>query len=200
MYANLKDKGYFNNHNFIGLFGDIKDLNTIVSDLDSIKIKNTKVKKIINNKDYFDYFGINSDILNKKYDELCYSDRKIIMLMKVCSLKPDVIVLNNFDLGFNYKIKSKISKFIKYVNASDKTCFIIISNDVLFINKCAKHIIISNNKIIKYQGDIISAIKQGLLDKPPIIKFIDLANNKKANLDYTLDGKELLKAIYRSVF
>jgi hypothetical protein len=56
------------------------------------------------------------------------------------------------------------------------------------------------NKIIKYQGDIITAIKQDLIEKPVIIKFIDMANEKNAKLDYTLDNKELLKGIYRSVF
>ena len=112
----------------------------------------------------------------------------------------NIIILNNFDLGFNNKIKSKISKLIKTVNAENKTNFIVISNDINFINKTTKHIIISKNKIIKYQGDILTAIKQGFIDKPPIISFIDMANEKGANLDYTLDSKELLKGIYRSVF
>ena len=63
-----------------------------------------------------------------------------------------------------------------------------------------KTIIIMKNGIIKYQGDLLNGILQGLLPKPEIIKFIDLANKKSANLAYTLDEKELLKDIYRSVF
>ena len=52
-----------------------------------------------------------------------------------------------------------------------------------------KTIIIMKNGIIKYQGDLLNGILQGLLPKPEIIKFIDLANKKSANLAYTLDEK-----------
>ena len=55
-------------------------------------------------------------------------------------------------------------------------------------------------KIIKYQGSIINAIKEEYIEEPPIYNFVRLANEKGANLEYTLDGKDLLKDIYRSVF
>ena len=55
------------------------------------------------------------------------------------------------------------------------------------------------NKIIKYQGDLLTAIKQELVNPPEIINFINLANEKEANLSLTLDHKDLLKDIYRSV-
>ena len=57
------------------------------------------------------------------------------------------------------------------------------------------------NQIIKYQGTIINGIKAGFIPKNEIINFIDEANKeKKAELEYYLETKELLKAIYRSVF
>ena len=57
------------------------------------------------------------------------------------------------------------------------------------------------NQIIKYQGTIINGIKAGFIPKNEIINFIDEANKEKnAELEYYLETKELLKAIYRSVF
>ena len=201
MYSNSINNKYFNNRSFIAFIGEASDLTTIVSDIASVNLKaNSKVKKVINNIAYLDIVGLNYDVLKMKISTLSDTKLKLIKLINVCEKHPHLIILNNFDLGFNYKDKSKISKLIKTINAEYKTNFIIISNDLIFLSKTAKHLIISKNKIIKYQGDIISAIKQGLIDKPPIIEFIDLANEKNASLSYTLDHKELLKDIYRSVF
>ncbi len=201
MYSNSINNKYFNNRAFIAFMGEVSDLNTIVSDISDTKLKpNKKVKKFINNIAYLDIVGLSYDVLKMRVGTLSDTKLKLIKLINVCEKHPHLIILNNFDLGFNYKDKSKISKLIKTINAEYKTNFIVISNDLIFLNKISKHLIISKNRIIKYQGDIISAIKQGLVDKPPIIDFIDLANKKKAKLSYTLDNKELLKDIYRSVF
>ena len=79
--------------------------------------------------------------------------------------------------------------------------FIIISNNPVYLNNISKDIIVMKNQIIKYQGTIINGIKAGFIPKNEIINFIDEANKEKnAELEYYLETKELLKAIYRSVF
>lgn len=201
MYCNDVVNNYFANKNITGFMGEITDLEAIVKDISNVNIKDkVKVKRLFkDNMDDFNLLGLDVGA-NLRYKDLSYGEKKLVDLVYTCSFRPSIIILNNFDLGFNRKMKNKISKYIKTVNASFNINFIIISNDVLFINKNAKHVIISKNKIIKYQGDIITAFKQDLIAKPPIIEFIDMANEKGANLEYTLDSKELLKAIYRSVF
>jgi ABC-type multidrug transport system ATPase subunit len=202
MYSFDEHNSCFHNNRFLGFIGESSDLLSLVPNTYGANMKlNMTVKKTIqNNLKFLDLLGLSRELLKMKIKDLSYSQYKLVMLMQVCNMSPKVVILNNFDLGFNHKMKSKISKFIKTINANSKTKFIIITNDIFFINKNAKNIIIAKNKIIKYQGDIISAIKQNLIEKPEIIKFIDLANEKGANLDYTLDSRELLKAIYRSVF
>lgn len=200
MYS-VKENNFFNNRPFIGFIGESRDLSSIITDLNEIKLKpNWKVKNIIDNLESLKVLGFSNEILKKKIKDLSYSEYKLVLLVRTCELKPNIVILNNLDLGLNHKIKSNISKYIKMVNANSKVNFIVISNDILFINRIAKHLIVSKNKIIKYQGDVLTAIKQGLVPKPPIIEFIDMANKSNAKLDYTLDNKELLKAIYRSVF
>lgn len=201
MYSNSINNKCFNNRSFIAFIGEVSDLTTIVSDITIVNLnENKKVKKLITNISYFDVVGLDYSILKKRVKDLSDTELKLVKLIHTCEKHPNLIILNNFDLGFNYKNRSKVSKLIKTINAEYKINFIIISNDIIFLNKVAKHLIISKNKIIKYQGDIMSAIKQGLVPKPPIIEFIDLANQEKAKLTYTLDNKELLKDIYRSVF
>ena len=201
IYSNSNNNKYFKNRSFTSFIGEASDLSTIVNDMTELTIKkNAKVKKLVNNIDFINMLGLSPDILKSRLNEISYSEYKLILLIYVCEMHPDLVILNNLDLGLNHKDKSKISKFIKLINAEYKTSFLIISNDILFLNRISKHLIIAKNKIIKYQGDIISAIKSGLVSKPPIIEFIELANEKGANLTYTLDNKELLKDIYRSIF
>ncbi len=201
MYSNSINNNYFNNKSFLGFIGEASDLTTIVSEINVVKLKlSLKVSKLIKNIAYLDILGLDYSILKRRVNTLSDCELKLVKLIYICEKHPNLVILNNFDLGFNYKNKSKLSRFIKTMNAEYKINFIIISNDLIFLNKNVKHVIISKNKIIKYQGDLITALKQGLVDKPPIIEFIDLANQEKAGIEYTLDSKELLKAIYRSVF
>ena len=180
MYSNQPNNGYFAVRQLVGFYGEIDDLSILI---DNIKIDEINVKYKV-----------------KKYVDLSYSEYKILLLLDIVSKNPKLMVLNYFDVGFNSKYKRKIIKLIKFIKASLNINFIVISNDVNFMNKLVKHVIVCKNKIIKYQGSIINAIKEEYIEEPPIYNFVRLANEKGANLEYTLDGKDLLKDIYRSVF
>ena len=193
MYSNQPNNGYFAVRQLVGFYGEIDDLSILIDNIkiDEINVK-YKVKKYVEyNKDYFEILDLDSEFLNKKISDLSYSEYKILLLLDIVSKNPKLMILNYFDVGFNSKYKRKIIKLIK---------FIVISNDVNFMNKLVKHVIVCKNKIIKYQGSIINAIKEEYIEEPPIYNFVRLANEKGANLEYTLDGKDLLKDIYRSVF
>lgn len=202
MYSCKPNNGYFAVKQLVGFYGEIDDLKILVDNIESFKANiKYKVKKYIKfNKEYFDILELDEEFLNKKICDLSYSESRLFSLLYILSLNPSLIVLNYFDVGFNYKYKRKIIKFIKFVKASLNINFVIISNDVIFMNKIIKHVIVCNNKIIKYQGSVINAIKEGYVEEPPIYNFIKIANDKGANLEYTLDSKDLLKDIYRSVF
>ena len=202
MYSNKPNNGYFSVRQLVGFYGEIDDLSILIDNIkiDEINVK-YKVKKYVEyNKDYFEILDLDSEFLNKKISDLSYSEYKILLLLDIVSKNPKLMILNYFDVGFNSKYKRKIIKLIKFIKASLNINFIVISNDVNFMNKLVKHVIVCKNKIIKYQGSIINAIKEEYIEEPPIYNFVRLANEKGANLEYTLDGKDLLKDIYRSVF
>ena len=62
-------------------------------------------------------------------------------------------------------------------------------------------IIVSVGSNTLLTGNMLDIVLENsrLFELPEIIKFINLANKKGAELTYTFDSKELLKDIYRGV-
>lgn len=202
MFSREPNNGYFLSKSFIGFCGELSDLDILIDNIDFVSINSKyKVKKYIDFKaEYFNLLDIDGDFLNKKIADLGKCEYKILCLLFCVQCCPKIIVLNYFDLGFNDKFKSKIIKFIKFVNADKGINFIVSTNDVIFMNRVCKHVIVCKDRIIKFQGSCSELIDEGYISRPAIYDFIDKANDRGADLGYTLDSKELLKDIYRSVF
>lgn len=200
MYLN-EDNLILSNKNFISFMGEINDLEILSPNINYVSLKpNKKVKTYIKNKEYFTNLKL-TDISKKKITELSSYEEICTKLLFTIYKKPKVIILYNVDTCICEKYKNKFLNFIRLINASMQIKFIIISNNPVYLNNISKDIIVMKNQIIKYQGTIINGIKAGFIPKNEIINFIDEANKeKKAELEYYLETKELLKAIYRSVF
>ena len=83
---------------------------------------------------------------------------------------------------------------------SEGKTIIVISNNVGFLYEISDNMLVVEDRKIIYNGlknDFFVARR--LKEYPPIIDFIRKANKKGANLLYTMDRKELLKDIYRSL-
>ena len=151
--------------------------------------------------DFFNDLKLNNELLNKKIADLSSYELMCFKLLTIINKKPSIIILDNVDCKICEKYKSKLLNFIRLINASKRIKFIIISSNTVFLNQISKDCLVMKNGIIKYEGQIIDGIKSDQIKKCEIIDFIDIANQKKnAKLDYYLETKELLKAIYRSVF
>ena len=202
MFIKKLQNNYLKNKNIVGLVGEYADLITLVNDIDYIKLNiNLKVKQYLKESlSLIEKFSLHSNIINKKIKDLSTSELKILTLIKTITLNPELIILNNFEIGINEKYLNTIIRFLKNINSERGIKIIVLSQNISFLKKMTNTIVVMKNGIIKYQGDLLSCTEQGLLPKPEIFKFIDLANKKSAGLEYTLDEKELLKDIYRSVF
>ncbi len=200
MYLN-EDNIILSNKNFISFIGEVNDLQILSPNINYLILKsNKKVKTYVKITEYFNNLKLNN-ISKKKINELSSYEEMCTKLLYTISKKPKVIILYNVDPCICEKYKNKFLNFIRLINASMQIKFIIISNNPIFLNNISKDIIVMKNQIIKYQGTIINGIKAGFIPKNEIINFIDEANKEKnADLDYYLETKELLKAIYRSVF
>ena len=201
MFTN-ETNNLLNDRPFLSFIGEVKDLETLLSNLNLLTYKETKkVKHYLKTTEYFNDLKLDNELLNKKIADLSSYELMCFKLLTIINKKPSIIILDNVDCKICEKYKSKLLNFIRLINASKRIKFIIISSNTVFLNQISKDCLVMKNGIIKYQGQIIDGIKSDQIKKCEIIDFIDIANQKKnAKLDYYLETKELLKAIYRSVF
>lgn len=201
MFTN-ETNNLLNDRQFLSFIGEVKDLETLLSNLNLSSYKETKkVKHYLKTTEYFNDLKLDNELLNKKIADLSSYELMCFKLLTIINKKPSIIILDNVDCKICEKYKSKLLNFIRLINASKRIKFIIISSNTVFLNQISKDCLVMKNGIIKYQGQIIDGIKSDQIKKCEIIDFIDIANQKKnAKIDYYLETKELLKAIYRSVF
>jgi energy-coupling factor transporter ATP-binding protein EcfA2 len=190
-------------------YGDILDLIDMGVDIDGIEYDdNWTVKKFLSNsllakkriETVFKYLDIDTKYLNWKIKELSKVTFKYVLLSHALLNNQKTIVFERFDVGLSNKEKKNMYQIIKKLK-NDGLTLIFITKDLLFANQVADNIIVIKNKKEVFNGKIEDLIKskKNIVNLPPIIKFIEYANSKKAGLDVTLDHKELLKDIYRSV-
>ncbi|MBQ8193591.1 MAG: hypothetical protein IJZ46_05935, partial [Bacilli bacterium] len=105
--------------------------------------------------------------------------------------------LDYFDKGLSYKYKKRV---INYLKSKYEDKVVVISNDLVFLDRlCSKLIVFEKGNIV-FNDNMAYIYKSRVkIEYPEIIKFIRLANKKKAKLNYTVETHELLKDIYRSV-
>ncbi len=192
-----------------GFYGDVLDLLNLGFEIDGIVydeawsvsrfLKGHKVFGLDSRIDaIFKYLDIDTSLKNVKLGHLSKTDFKFILLAKVLLLNDNNIVFDYFDVGLTSKEQKRLIKIIKMLKKDGKTV-VIISNNLVFMSSVIDHVIIINSGSIFYEGNLDDLIKLRDVPDTEIIKFIKLANKSGANLNYTLDSKELLKDIYRSV-
>ena len=99
----------------------------------------------------------------------------------------------------SYKEIRHVKQIIKELAKSNKK-IIIITKDILFMNDLVEEIRVIEKKKEVYKGTISDLLESDIkFEEPKIVRFINMANRKGADLNITLDNKELLKDIYRSV-
>ena len=207
-----KLKGKFNTNEITGVYGDVTDLLYMDIDIDGIDYDDEwTVKRFLNGhhlklnkriEGIFNYLNLDIEILlDTKIKDLSKNDYKFILLAYILLINKNIIIFDYFDYGLIHKEKKRIIKIMKNLKKDGKT-IIVISKDLVFLSSVVESIKVFDKHKLVYDGDIIELVKDhsDLVDLPEIIKFIELANKKGANLSYTLDSKELLKDVYRSAY
>lgn len=157
-----------------------------------------------------DYLNSNKDIsslkmvmldetyLSKKSYELSENEIKSINLAKALIENKEYIILDYFEKGLNHKEKESFKRLFKKLARDYNKTILLFTNDLSFIWDIAEEIIIvDNNEVINtIQKNQIFVIIE-FLDKPEIIKFIDLIRSKGIIIENYKDTMDLLKAIYR---
>ena len=194
----------------IGFYGDILDLINQGIEIEGIDYDDEwTVKRFLSNSRLFankridtvlKYLELDSKYLKVKIKDLSKVTFKYVLLAHALLNNKRNIIFERFEIGLSNKEKKNILQIlIKLQN--DGINLVFISKDLIFLNQIVDNIVVIKNKKIVYNDSIIKLInsKKPDVELPPVCKFVEYANKKKAGLDMTLDHKELLKDIYRSV-
>ncbi len=191
----------------VGVIGDINDLLNEGFDIEGLMYDdNWTVKRFLNGFHFkinerivtlFNMLELDLDLLNKKIKNISKTDFKFVLLIYAILKNYKTIIFDHMDLNMSHKDRKKLLSFIRKIK-NDELTFIFLSTNMEFLYKASDHLIIFDEGKIIYDDLIDDAFNESIIDSK-IIKFINLANKKGANLIYTFDRKELLKDIYRSV-
>lgn len=191
----------------VGVIGDINDLLNEGFDIEGLMYDdNWTVKRFLNGFRFkineriitlFNMLELDLELLNKKIKNISRTDFKFVLLTYAILKNYKTIIFDHMDLNMSHKDKKKLLNFIRKIK-NDELSFIFLSTNMEFLYKVSDYLIIFNEGKIVYDDLIENVYNESIIDSK-IIKFINLANNRGANLTYTFDRKELLKDIYRSV-
>lgn len=206
MYSN-KSYELFSKDSITGIYGDKVDLISMGIDFDGIDYDDEwTVKRFLNGYKFkidgdilelFTELEISYSLLKRKIKDLSKGQFKLILLVYILLNKKNIVVLDYFDKGLSYKYKKRI---VNYLKTKYSGILVIISNDIVFLSMLVKNLIVFDDGKIVFNDELSKIYKSKVkIEFPEITKFIRLANKSKAKLSYTVDNKELLKDIYRSV-
>ena len=206
MYSN-KSFELFNKNSIIGIYGDKIDLIKMGIDFTGIDYDDEwTVKRFLNGYKFkindrvlelFSELEISYSLLKRKIKDLSKGQFKLILLVYILLNKKNILFLDYFDKGLSYKYKKRI---VNYLKSKYDGSLVVISNDLVFLNMLVKHLIVFVDGNIVFNDEINKIYKSRVkIEYPAITQFIRLANKSKAKLSYTVETRELLKDIYRSV-
>lgn len=155
------------------------------------KIKDDLMQKIKN-------LGLKDSVLDKKIKLLSSNEFKLVLLASLLLEDPNVYIFDYFEANLSYKNKKIFVNLLKKLRSEGKT-IIVITNNIGFLFEVSDNIIMVEDRRLIYNGPKNDLFNKNVKDEPSIITFIRKANKKGANLLWTMDRKELIKDIYRSL-
>ena len=145
---------------------------------------------------------LNENILNKKVSDLSHSEQKLLkyLLLIINNKKLNIIDEPFMDLDCFYK--KKIIVLLNELVKKNKTIIVGSSNSNIIYSLCKKILLIKDKDC--FYGNIDSLENKRVLKKynivmPDLVNFVNLAKEKKVNLRYSYDIRDLIKDVYRNV-
>ena len=167
-----------------------------------LKLKNP-LKKI---QESLKIVGLSDEILIRNYYSLSTSEKKLVLLAKALLCNPELLILENLFKFLDMKNEKRIVMLLNKMKDQYQKTIIIVSNNTDKIYKYTSHLIIFKNEKILIEGNTInifqriSFLTKNKIEIPEIVEFTYLANKqKKANLEYHKDIRDIIKDIYKHV-
>ncbi|MDE5539573.1 MAG: hypothetical protein K2J20_03725 [Bacilli bacterium] len=174
------------NNESYGIISDYRFPGTIKEYLNSPKML-TSLKMVMLNETY----------LYKKAEDLSDSEIKKVSLAKALLENKEYLIFDYFEKGFNYKEKENFKRLFKKLTTEYQKTIVLFTNDIEFLWDITDELILVSKDKVKTipKSQIVDITSK--LNKPEIIKFIDLMHSKNVDIEYYKNRLDLLKAIYR---
>ena len=147
--------------------------------------------------------GLNETDLNKKIGDLSIRERKLLSIASSLIFNPSVLILEEVTMFLKEKDKENIKRLIRIMKEKYNKMIILITKDTNFAYEVSDEIFLVRNKeVMKCDKSILTneeVLTKNNLNVPDIVKFINSANKKGANLTYTPNILDLIKEVYRNV-
>jgi len=166
-------------------------------------IAKDKEKRI---KDSLKLIGFNEIYLKRNPQQLSKGEQRKLSLAIALSFNPKIIILDEPTLELDEGAKKQLIKLIRIMKLRYGKTIIIFSKDTDFVHQISDYVYLFNNGKILLEGDKYEVLtntkilKQNNLNKPKLIEFVDLVENKKnVKIGYRDDINDLMKDVYRYV-
>lgn len=160
-----------------------------------------RVKDFLNNpksKNALKMVMLTENYLERKVEDLSEIEIKKVILANALIENKEYIVLDYFEKGLTYKERESFKRLFRKLSSEYQKSIILFTNDITFLWDIADEIkFVDNNEVINtFTKDRYFDLAK-LVDKPEIIKFIELMRYKNIDVENYKNVLDLLKAIYR---
>lgn len=150
-------------------------------------------------KNAFKIANLSLDVLTYHVANLSTTECRLVHFIEALLLNSEVLVFQNFTSGFYRKSCDYYQKlFLKLTRYGKSILF--FTNDIEFLFGISKEFFLFDamghyQLITDWFDDTIYKI----VDMPPIIHYIKYLHSRNIKMEFYIEPKELLKAIYRDV-
>ena len=155
-------------------------------------------------KDSLKIVGLSENLLHRHVNTLSQGEKKKLMLAKMLSYNPKVIIIDEPSLDLDSHSQNELIKLLRMMKMRYHKTIILLSKDTNFINKLADYIYVIEEGTVKEEGskyEVFSGdeLEKTALDLPLITSFIKLARQEKnVKIEYRDDIYDLMKDVYQS--
>lgn len=167
------------------------------------KYKTKNIKERVNNA--LKLVDLDPSLLNMYPQNLDLVDAKKLALASTLVYNPEVIILDEVEIGLNYSERKNIKKLIVMLKEKYNKTVIILTKNTDFIYDITDEVFVMNKTKLIKNGDISLLRDKSLMDfcdlnVPKIAEVIEKIREKNIDMEDYKDIKDLIKAVYRNVF
>lgn len=146
--------------------------------------------------------GLKENYLLKPFNNLSLTEKKKVIFAATLIFNPEIIILDHFELHFNYEDQQRIKNILKKIKKKYNKTIIVITNNTDFLIDFVDEIIILNEGYIVAMGTkylLFNKEFKNYINTPEIVEFIWKLREKGLEISNYFEIKELMKAIYREI-